>query len=50
MPQLLMYPLAVLGAAVGSLLLFLLITGVCATVDFGGRRSQRAAARDGAAG
>ena len=48
--DLLLYPLAVLGAGVGAVCLFLLITGLCATVDFDSRRSARKAARDGAAG
>lgn len=50
MLELLLYPLAVLGAGVAAVLLFLLITGLCATVDLGSKRSQRATARDGAAG
>jgi hypothetical protein len=50
MLELLMYPLAVLGIAVASVLLFLLVTGLCATVDLGFKKPQRPAARDGAAG
>ena len=49
MLELLWYPLAVLGAGVAAILLFLLVTGLCATVDLG-RRSRRPAARDGATG
>lgn len=55
MLDVLLYPLAVLGAGVAAVLLFLLVTGLCATVDLGSRRSRRPgpaapAARDGAAG
>ena len=49
MLELLLYPIAVLGAGVAAVCLFLLVTGLCATVDFG-RRSERPTARDGAAG
>lgn len=47
--ELLLYPIAVLGAGVAAVCLFLLVTGLCATVDVG-RRSERPPARDGAAG
>lgn len=46
----LLYPIAFVGAGVAAVCLFLLVTGLCATVDFARRRSSRRTARDGAAG